>query len=76
LARRGDREYPAVAGWTGGSLPAHRDLASLPGPQREAVLLASVGYTWRQAAELLGIPAGTVAERLRDGLLALGNGPE
>jgi DNA-directed RNA polymerase specialized sigma24 family protein len=40
------------------------------------VLLASVGYTWRQAAELLGIPAGTVAERLRDGLLALGNGPE
>jgi RNA polymerase sigma-70 factor (ECF subfamily) len=66
----------AVAGRTGGSLPAHRDLASLPGPQREAVLLASVGYTWRQAAELLGIPAGTVAERLRDGLLALGNGPE
>ncbi len=51
-------------------------LAALPGPQREALLLASVGYTWRQAAELLGVPAETVAERLRDGLLALGNGPE
>jgi RNA polymerase sigma-70 factor (ECF subfamily) len=66
----------AAAEWTGGSLPVQRDLASLPGPQREAVLLASVGYTWRQAAELLGVPAEMVAERLRDGLLALGNGPE
>jgi RNA polymerase sigma-70 factor (ECF subfamily) len=59
-----------------GSLPAHRGLASLPEPQREAVLLASSGYTWRQVAELLGIPAGTVAERLRDGLLSLGRTPE
>ncbi len=56
-----------------GSLPAHRGLASLPGPQREALLLASSGYTWRQVADLLGVPAGTVAERLREGLLALGN---
>jgi RNA polymerase sigma-70 factor, ECF subfamily len=59
-----------------GSLPAHRGLASLPEPQREAVLLASSGYTWRQVAELLGVPAGTVAERLRDGLLSLGGAPE
>jgi RNA polymerase sigma-70 factor, ECF subfamily len=59
-----------------GSLPAHRGLASLPEPQREAVLLASSGYTWRQVAELLGVPAGTVAERLRDGLLSLGRTPE
>ena len=59
-----------------GSLPAHRGLASLPEPQREAMLLASSGYTWRQVAELLGVPAGTVAERLRDGLLSLGGAPE
>jgi len=58
------------------SLPAHRGLASLPEPQREAVLLASSGYTSRQVAELLGVPAGTVAERLRDGLLSLGGAPE
>jgi RNA polymerase sigma-70 factor (ECF subfamily) len=55
-----------------GNLPAHRGLASLPEPQREAVLLASSGYTWRQVAELLEVPAGTVAERLREGLLSLG----
>jgi RNA polymerase sigma-70 factor (ECF subfamily) len=55
-----------------GSLAAHRGLASLPEPQREAVLLASSGYTWRQVAELLEVPAGTVAERLREGLLSLG----
>ena len=59
-----------------GSLPAHRGLASLPEPQREAVLLASSGYTWRQVAELQGVPAGTAAERLRDGLLSLGGPPE
>lgn len=57
-------------------LPAHRGLASLPEPQREAMLLASSGYTWRQVAELLGVPAETVAERLRDGLLSLGTTPE
>ncbi len=59
-----------------GRLSAHRGLASLPEPQREAVLLASSGYTWRQVAELLGVPAGTVAERLREGLLSLGSSPE
>jgi hypothetical protein len=35
------------------------------------VLLASCGYTWRQVADLVGVPAGTVAEWLRDGLLEL-----
>jgi RNA polymerase sigma-70 factor (ECF subfamily) len=59
-----------------GSLPAHRGLASLPEPQREAVLLASSGYNWRQVAELQGVSAGTAAERLRDGLLSLGGPPE
>jgi RNA polymerase sigma-70 factor (ECF subfamily) len=59
-----------------GSLPAHHGLASLPEPQREAVLLASSGYNWRQVAELQGVSAGTAAERLRDGLLSLGGPPE
>lgn len=65
---------PSGAERAGGSLLAHPGLASLPGPQREAVLLACCGYTCQQAAELTGIPAGTAAERLRQGLLGLGSG--
>jgi RNA polymerase sigma-70 factor (ECF subfamily) len=59
-----------------GSLLAHRALASLPEPQREAVLLASCGYNWRQVADLAGVPAVTVAERIREGLLLLSSRPE
>lgn len=59
-----------------GSLLAHHGLASLPEPQRGAVLLAYCGYTWRQVAELAGVPAATVAEWLRDGLLGLRGRPE
>jgi RNA polymerase sigma-70 factor, ECF subfamily len=55
------------------SLLNHRGLSSLPEPQREAVILASCGYSYRQVAELTGVPAGTAAERLRDGLLRLSN---
>jgi len=55
-----------------GSLLGHSGLASLPAPQREAVLLASCGYTRRQAADLAGVPVGAVAELLREGLLGLG----
>jgi hypothetical protein len=58
------------------SLLAHPGLASLPRHQREAVLLASCGYIYRQIADLAGVPAVTVAERLRDGLLALGSRSE
>jgi RNA polymerase sigma-70 factor (ECF subfamily) len=57
-------------------LLAHQGLASLPGPQREAVLLASCGYTYRKIADLLGVPVGTAAGWLRDGLLALSRHPE
>jgi RNA polymerase sigma-70 factor (ECF subfamily) len=64
-----------AAGPTAGNLLAHRGLSALPGPEREAVLLACCGYTWRQVADLLDIPAHTAAERLRAGLLALGDGP-
>ncbi len=59
-----------------GSLPEHPGLASLPGPQREAVLLASCGYTLRQVADLAGVPARTAAGRLREGLLGLSSPPE
>lgn len=79
-AAAGD-SYPAGPGPAGaakvvaergaGSLLAHRGLTSLPGPQREAVLLACCGYTLRQVADLVGVPVGTAAERLRDGLLGL-----
>jgi RNA polymerase sigma-70 factor, ECF subfamily len=51
-----------------GSLLAHRCLASMPGPQREATLLAYCGYTWRQVADLARVPA----ERLREGSLGAG----
>jgi RNA polymerase sigma-70 factor (ECF subfamily) len=59
-----------------GSLLGHSGLVSLPGPQREAVLLASCGYTRRQAADLAGVPVGAVAELLREGLLGLSSHPE
>ena len=58
-----------------GSLLAHHGLASMPGPQREAVTLACCGYTSRQAADLLGVSPGKVAARLRDGLLRLRGHP-
>jgi RNA polymerase sigma-70 factor, ECF subfamily len=61
----------AIAERAAENLLAHGGVTSLPGPQREAVLLASCGYTWRQVADLVGVPAGTVAEWLRDGLLQL-----
>jgi RNA polymerase sigma-70 factor (ECF subfamily) len=49
-----------------------RCLGSLTLLQREAVTLAYYGgYTYRQVAALLGVPAGTVNTRLRDGLIRL-----
>ena len=52
-----------------------RALATLPAEQREAVLLVLVeGYAYKEAAEIIGCPVGTLNSRLvrgRDVLLAL-----
>jgi RNA polymerase sigma-70 factor, ECF subfamily len=49
-----------------------RCLASLTQLQRECVSLAYYGgYTYAEVAELLGVPAGTVKTRMRDGLIRL-----
>lgn len=56
-----------------------RTLRTLPDEQREAVLLVLVeGYSYKEAAEIVGCPVGTLNSRLvrgRDALLArLGDG--
>jgi RNA polymerase sigma-70 factor, ECF subfamily len=58
------------------TLAAHRGLASLPEPQREAVLLAYCGRTPQEMADLAGASAATMAERLRGGLRELSSRPE
>jgi len=51
-----------------------RALAKLPDEQREAVILVMVeGYSYKEAAEIVGCPVGTLNSRLvrgRDALLA------
>lgn len=56
-----------------------RGLRTLPDEQREAVLLVMVeGYSYKEAADIVGCPVGTLNSRLvrgRDALLAwLGDG--
>ena len=49
-----------------------RCLGSLTELQRESVTLAYYGgYTYREVAGLLGVAAGTVSTRMRDGLIRL-----
>ena len=52
-----------------------RAMQNLPGDQREAVLLVMVeGYAYKEAAEIVGCPVGTLNSRLvrgRDALMAM-----
>jgi RNA polymerase sigma-70 factor (ECF subfamily) len=49
-----------------------RCLSSLTETQRESVTLAYyAGYTYREVAELLKVPLGTIKTRMRDGLIRL-----
>lgn len=52
-----------------------RAMANLPGDQREAVLLVMVeGYSYKEAAEIVGCPTGTLNSRLvrgRDALMQM-----
>lgn len=49
-----------------------RCMSSLTELQRESVSMAYYGgYTYREVAELLAVPLGTVKTRLRDGLIRL-----
>lgn len=47
-------------------------MATLPGEQREAILLVLVeGFGYREAAEILDVPIGTLTSRLARGRIAL-----
>ena len=49
-----------------------RAMARLPDEQREAVMLVLVeGYAYREAAEILEVPVGTLTSRLVRGREAL-----
>lgn len=48
-----------------------RGLATLPVPQREALMLLASGLSWNEIAEIMECPIGTVKSRITRGRLAL-----
>jgi RNA polymerase sigma-70 factor (ECF subfamily) len=51
---------------------ATRGLQELPDGQREAlILVAAAGFSYEEAAEICGVPAGTIKSRVARGRLAL-----
>jgi RNA polymerase sigma-70 factor, ECF subfamily len=73
-----ERPFDTVTEQVESSLDAQevrRCLANLTDAQREAVSLAFFGgYSYREVAELLDVPLGTVKSRIRDGLIRLRDG--
>lgn len=82
-ARRGSRLAPEAEGLAVGDPAAdpeqalafrdvERALAALPVPQREVIALVLVeGFAYREAADILDIPMGTLTSRLTRGRQAL-----
>jgi RNA polymerase sigma-70 factor (ECF subfamily) len=70
-----DRDHDEVAEYVEARLEreqVRRCMGSLTELQRESVTLAYYsGYTYREVAELLNVPVGTVKTRMRDGLIRL-----
>ncbi|HEX4702683.1 MAG TPA: ECF RNA polymerase sigma factor SigK [Pseudonocardiaceae bacterium] len=74
-AMSADRAFDEVAEAVAARLEheqVRRCLSSLTGLQRESVMLAYYGgNTYREVAQLLNTPLGTIKTRLRDGLIRL-----
>jgi RNA polymerase sigma-70 factor, ECF subfamily len=74
-AMSADRAFDEVAEAVAARLEheqVRRCLSSLTGLQRESVMLAYYGgNTYREVAQLLDTPLGTIKTRLRDGLIRL-----
>jgi RNA polymerase sigma-70 factor (ECF subfamily) len=74
-AARIDRDHDEVAERVEARLEreqVRRCLGTLTDLQRESVTLAYYsGYTYREVAELLQVPLGTVKTRMRDGLIRM-----
>jgi RNA polymerase sigma-70 factor (ECF subfamily) len=72
---RAEREHDEVAEYVEARLEreqVRRCLGTLTDLQRESVTLAYYnGYTYREVAELLNVPLGTVKTRMRDGLIRM-----